>query len=109
MPTLPVSAPPAERAGAPQATGKLHPDGGGWPQPAAVSRRPGRVHPTDGAHGDSGEVEAHPPSPGPAEEGAAQRSQGQERTMSAIKAHMFYFLIIFLCFITLFYKGIMKY
>lgn len=94
MPTLPVSAPPAERAGASQAAGKLHPDGGGWPQPAAVGRHPGRVHPTDGADGDSGEVEAHPPSPGPAEEGAAQRSQGQERTMSAIN-------IIFLCFIAL--------
>lgn len=92
MPILPVSAPPAERAGAPQAAGKLHPDGGGWPQSAAFSRHTGRVHLTDGAHGDSGEVEARPPSPGPAEEGAAQRSQGQERTVSAIKAHMFYFL-----------------
>lgn len=99
MPTLPVSAPTAERAGAPQAAGKLHPDGGSWPQSAAVSRHPGRVHPTDGAHGDSGQVEARPPPPGPAEERAAQRSQGQEKNYVCYKSS--HLLFIFLCFMAL--------
>lgn len=78
VPSVSVSAAAAEGASAAAAAGRLHPDGGGRPQPAADRRRQGRVQPADGADGDPGSVEARPPPAGPAEEGAAQPAQGRD-------------------------------
>lgn len=71
LPSVFLPAPPAEGTSAPEAAGGLHPDCRSRQESAAVSRRRLRVHAADRDHGDTGEVEARPPPPGPAEEGAA--------------------------------------